>query len=297
MFKLILLLILFLLFVTNYFFSYFKTIPRFEFISHLNFYTYVDDKFENRKGSFTGIDMKIASNSGTYILDYTWWVLQTDLKYLWPTSDKLDVYIPILILHTWNNILYSWDNIFTWWKFKKNFMAYNQYITWWNDYIDIWSKIENWKEIKQTLYLWYFYTYCSMSDTWWIDAYYFDRYKKWNKIWTGDNQQKINNAYVCKSWVKLWLYTKQECIWWTVFWSCNKTQDKNYYACNCNNKWEYEICKQNNDINTNPDLKTCDNNGDCIDYYTWTINLNNTNCSLSWVLWIDSIKLKKFLIR
>ena len=286
MFKLILLFILFIMFVINYYFAYFQTIPTFNHISHFNFYTYLQDKFENRNWSFTLPDYKTGKNDSSYLLDYTWGILKTDLKYLWPTSDKLDIYMPIFILHTWDTLQKSWDSLFTGLQWDKNFLWYDQYITWWNDFIDIWSSVKDWKSIKQTLYLWYFYTYCSMSQTWRIDAYYFDRYKDWNKIEKKSNQSPVPDSYVCEDWYKLWEYKK--CL---LLWVCNT-----YYACTCNSKWEYEVCKKNTDLITNPDNKNCQNDGACIDYYTWTINLNNTNCSLSGALWIDSKK-KYFLIR
>ena len=283
MFRLILLLILFLLFTINYYFSYFQTIPTFNHISHFNFYKYLQDKFENRNWSFTWLDYKTGENDSSYLLDYTWGILKTDLKYLWPKSDKLDIYIPIFILHTWSTLQKSGDNLFTGLQRDKSFLWYDQYITWWNDFIDIWNSIKDWKSIKQTLYLWYFYTYCSMSQTWRIDAYYFDRYKDWNKNRDTQNENKINWSYVCED-------------------NRDKTQnitDDSWNTitvtiCSCSNKWEYWICKDENNWSCHTWATATD--GACIDYYTWTINLNNTNCSLSGALWIDSNK-KYFLIR
>lgn len=273
MFKLILILILFILFTINYFFGYMTTMPYFQFITKFNFYEYILDKFDDRNGSFSGMEYKVASSSGNYILDYSWWVLQTDLKYLSKKSDKLAIFMPILILHTWEKLIFSWDNLFTWLELQKDFQGYSQYITWWNDYIDIWWEIINKKYRKQTLYLGYLYTYCSMSQTWWIDAYYYDRYIEWNKNRDDNNETLVAGSYVCEN-----DKTSISNDGWTVL-----------TYCSCNNKWNYWICKNWADW-------ICNINN-CIDYWTWTINLNNTNCSLSWALWQDIDKSKYFFIR
>jgi len=289
MFKLILLLILFTVFVANYFFAYIMTMPTFKLISHFNFYEYLLDKFENRSWSFTWLEYSTTWNE---IMDYTWWYLKTDLRFLSPKSDKLLIYTPIFILHTWNNLLASWDNLFKQLQESKNLIWYTQYISWWNDYIQIWYDIVNWKKIKNTLYLWDFYTYCSMTWTKRIDAYLYDRYLQWNKSKNPPPAALVPNSYVCKLGERIGEYQEQVCIGW--FWPCSK---KTYYACDCKDKNGYTICSQNNDINTNPDRRTCKNTSkNCIDYYTGSIDLNKTNCSLSWALGIWK-KAKYFLIR
>lgn len=297
MFKLILLLIFFILFSTNYFFWYIRTMPTFKLISHFNFYSYLLDKFENRQWNFTWIEYTYLSWDKNYLIDFTWWILKTDLKYLSPTSSNFEVYIPIIILHTWNNILVSWDKIFSWFNLNKNFNWYTQYISWWNDFVDIWNIIEKWKKIKQTLYLWSFYTYCSMTWSKWIDAYLYDRYLYQNKWNVHKKETKVDNTYVCKIWTTIWEYTKSVCISWNL-WNCIETQENTYQSCKCNNKWEYETCSTETDLTKNPDNKQCTNDKPnlCIDYYTWDVNLNNTNCSLSGALWIWN-KSKYFLVR
>ncbi len=316
MFKLILVLILFLLFITNYYFSYFQTMPTFKHISHFNFYTYLQDKFQNRDWSFTWLDITgFTVWNKKYLIDYTWWVLKTDLKYLWPTSDKLDIYMPIFILHTWDTLQKSWDSLFTGLQRDKNFLWYDQYITWWNDFIDIWSSIKDWKSRKQTLYLWYFYTYCSMSQTGWIDAYYFDRYQDWNKKRDySKNNDLIAWSYVCEnkrpkkscpSWYSecgAWWCKDCNLLGWCTTYECKKTSlfTTNYSnkvtSCSClsHHNGEYWVCKDEN--NWTCDTWATTTKDACIDYYTWTINLNTTDCSLSGALWIGKDK-KYFLIR
>jgi len=81
--------------------------PYFKFVTKFNFYEYLIDKFNSRRGSFTGVDYKVASSNSNYVLDYSGGVLVTDLKYLSPTSDKLSIYVPVFILHTGNNLIKS----------------------------------------------------------------------------------------------------------------------------------------------------------------------------------------------
>ncbi len=296
MFKLILLFILFTLFSINYFFWYLHTMPYFKFITKFNLYEYLIDKFDTRYGSFTGLEYKVASFDSSYILDYSWWVLVTDLKYLSPTSDNFAVYVPVFILHTGLNLVSSWDKLFTGLTIEKWFNAYYQYISWGNDYVKVGQEIVNWHVYPQTIYLGRFYTYCSMSQTWWIDAYYYDRYTEWNKKEDDKNEAKIVNGYVCPLWTKIGEYTVQVCTNYT-FWVCTNYETRIYQACNCEDKWEYTVCTQNTDSATNPENKTCsDDSGKCIDYYTWTINLNNTNCSLQWLEWTGT-NAKYFLLR
>jgi len=141
------------------------------------------------------------------------------------------------------------------------------------------------------------YLYCSLTGTKWKDAYLYDRYLTWNRSWNYQKETKIDKHFVCKDGLKLGKYKKTECVAWNPLWWCTQTEEHTYYACTCDSKWEYEICYQNNDTNTNPYNKECKNeNNKCIDYFTWTINLDNTNCSLSWALWVDSKK-KYFLVR
>jgi len=262
MLKLILIFLLFILFTINYFFAYLRTMPSFKLISHFNFYEYLFDSFETRDWSFTWLEY--TTGSINEITDYTWWYLQTDLKFLSPTSDKLKIYMPILILHTWDSLLKSWDVLFNQLHDSKYLMWYTQYISWWNDYIQIWQEIVDGKVYEQTLYLWNFYTYCSMSWEKWNDAYLYDRYLQWNISGNyKQEQQDVNYDYVCK---------------W----------DKASAVCSCINKWEYFICKNINSWNCNVQ--------NCINYLTWTIDLNTTNCSLSWALGVW-VKAKYFLVR
>jgi len=272
--------------------------PYFKFITKFNFYEYLLDKFDNRQGYFTGLEYKVASSDENYLLDYTGWVLVTDFKYLSKTSDFLSLYVPIFILHTWDTLYNSWDSLFTGLDEQRDFNWYYQYITWWNDYIDIWAEIIEKQYTKQTLYLGYLYTYCSMSWTWRIDAYYYDRYIEYNKNSDDKNETLVVGSYVCDINSNIWEYTVTECVAWNRWGFCLKTEDRTYNACVCEDKWEYKICSQNNDINTNPDLVVCrDTSGECLDYIKWTINLNDTNCSLSGATAEDTDKAKYFLIR
>ena len=273
--------------------------PYFKFIIKFNLYEYLIDKFNGRYDSFTGLEYKVADSDSNYILDYSWWVLVTNLKYLSPTSDNFVIFIPIFILHTWDKVISSWDKLFTWLKLEKNFVTYTQYITGWNNYIEIWKEIINKKKYLQTIYLGWFYTYCSMSQTWRIDAYYYDRYIEWNKVNTDKYEFLIAGSYVCENnrTAKVcpnWYYECNErwCInecydgWWDF------TSKKK--SCDCYKKWEYFVCEDKNGLNCYTWVQ--DSYGACIKYYTWTINLNNTNCSLTWLLWTGT-NAKYFLLR
>jgi len=299
MFKLIMLLIIFLAFVANYFFWYIYTMPYFKFITRFNFYEYLQYKINNRK--VDKVLYKSASSDNDYILDYSGFILKTDLKYLSRHGYNTLLYIPVFILHTWSDIKLSWDKLFTWLQVSQDFNWYYQYISWWNDYIDIGTEIRNNKKYKQTLYLWYLYLYCSMAWTKWIDAYYFDRYKNYNKKLDDKNESSPAWTYVCPNNSNIWEYKKKVCVEWGWF-SCKRYEYKTYQACACDNKWEYKICKKNTNYNDspdgNPDKKDCKKDGTkCIPYTKGTINLNDTNCSLSWLSSSSDVKSKYFLLR
>lgn len=271
MFRLILIFLLFILFATNYFFSFLRTIPDFRFISHFNLYKYLTDKFNNRSWSVTWINMIIASNDSGYILDITWFNLITDLKYLSHQWNKFKIFIPVFILHTGANIIESWDKLFSWLKLSKNLWWYVQTISWWNDFINIWQEIINWKIIPTSLFLNYLYSYCSLSSIWRIDAYYFNRYITWNHKENPPKAKLIPNTYVCPE-------NRTNIVENCILWFCTILT-----YCTCNNKWEYRICKDGPDGTCN----TTQNNWlwKCINYYTWSINLNLTNCSLANLTW------------
>lgn len=260
MFKLLLLFILFTLFSINYFFSWLHTIPDFKFISHFNLYEYIIDKFNNNRDNYlTWFNIKYATNSGNYILDYSWVLFQTDLHFLSKTAKKLSIYIPVIIVKTWENILLSWDKIFENIKYQSKNKIYTQYISWWNDYIYIWKTIENWIQKDQSIFLNYLYIYCNLSNTWWIDAYYYDRYK---------NNKKTMQASEIKTWKYVcWddrTETQEQCF----LFPCIQKE-----ICSCNDKWWYYVCENKN-------WWSC-NTTNCLDYITWTINLNITNCAFS----------------
>ena len=120
-----------------------------------------------------------------------------------------------------------------------------------------------------------------MTGTKWIDAYLYNRYLAWNKSWKYKAEQKDPSYdYVCEN-----DRTKKICVPFTSI--CN-------YTCYCVNKWEYYLCKNENGWTCN----TSASNGydACIDAYTWTIDLNDTNCSYSGALGTWN-KAKYFLIR
>ena len=271
MFRLILIFLLFILFAINYFFSFLRTIPDFRFISHFNFYEYLIDKFHNISWAVTWINIKVADNDSGYVLDITWFSIITDLKYLSHKWNNFKIFIPVFILHTGTNIIKSWDNIFSWLNLSKNFWGYIQIISWWNNFIKVWEEIRNWKFIPTNLFLNYLYTYCSLSSTLRIDAYFFDRYKTRNNQDNPPRARLVPNTYVCPDDRTA---TWENCI----LWLCTTLT-----YCSCNDKWEYRICKNWADWN-------CDTNKNnwlwkCINYYTWSINLNSTNCSLANLTW------------
>jgi hypothetical protein len=287
MFKLILIFILFIVFIINYFFWYIYTMPYFKFITKFNFYEYLLDKIENRNWYFTWIEyLNVKIEGEDYLVDYSWWVLLTDLKYLSPHSDKLSLYIPIFILHTGDNLFISWDNIFTWLKILKDFNWYVQYISWGYSYIPVWEEIIDKKVYKQNIFLGSLYLYCSMTWTKWADAYLYDRYITFNKSWNYKKEDRVVDSYVCENDRSNLSYT--EISWdWT---------SKVYHYCTCSNKWEYWICKTKTGALDNPEWKSCNYDNKCIDYYTGTVDLNETNCSYSWALGIWQ-KAKYFIIR
>jgi len=238
--------------------------PDFKFISHFNLYQYIIDKFNNRE-NLTWFVIKYDKDDNNYILDYSWFYLKTDLHYLSKSSDNLSIYIPIIIVRTWENQIISWDKLFEKINYKSENKIATQYISWWNDYINVWKEIVNWTWKEQTIFLNYLYVYCSLSNTWRIDAYYYDRYEN-NK--NSDEKSERNTwKYVCKE--QIWTSTGKEC---------------------CTKKWEYYIC------NRRKWYEKCDITN-CIPYITWSINLNETNCALSGLILKNNPKSIYFKLR
>jgi len=297
MFRLILFLIMFIMFMINYFYWFLNTIPYLNFIRKQNIYQYFIDIFNNRKNYIDKVEYRFATWDKNYLLDYEGFHLKTDLKIFSKNGWKYKVFVPVIIVHTWSNALQIWDSIFEKLNIRKNYGWYMQIISSGNNYDYIWNLIINWKKEKQTIYLWSFYVYCSLANSLWKDAYLYQRYKNFNKVRYYKDETKIANSYVCPLNVKMWEYKLFVCTKKDKNWNCIKKEEKTYSACNCFNKGEYSLCLQNNSKTTNPSLKKCENTLNCMDYIVWTINLNTTNCSLSWLLQKDLVKSKYFLIR
>jgi len=271
MFRLILVFLLFSLFIVNYFFWFLRTIPDFKIISHFNLYEYLIYRFKYRTWYVPRIYFKTLQNDSGYILDITGITFKTELKYLSHEGDNFKIFIPVFILHTSSNMILSGDSYFSWLKIKKDYWGYTQVISWGNNIIEVWEEIKN-KEIKKdNIFLNYLYTYCNLSSIPRIDSYYFNRYLNWNKKDNTKIAKLVPNSYVCPE-----NRTKTQTIC-----SFDICITKSY--CTCSDKWEYRICKNWPDGACNID----ENNWKwkCINYYTGSINLNNTNCSLTNLTW------------
>jgi len=304
MFKLVFLLLLFIVFLINYLFSYIFTMPYFKFITKFNIYEYFLDNFQKREWYFTWVEAKTVTLWWEeYLVDYTWGIFLTNLKYLSKNWDTFKIYVPIFILHTWDSLIISGDNIFSGWKFAYDFEWYTYFVSWWYSYVLLWKQLHNGKFNNDNIFFWTLYTYCSMTGTKWIDAYLYDRYLAWNKSWNYKTEQKDSNYdYVCEN-----DRTQKECPNWYSECTDDDCQKECYreilwfkdykdkeYMCLCDWKWEYYLCKNENSGSC--DTSASNSYDACIDYYTWTVDLNNTNCSLSGALGVGN-KAKYFLIR
>jgi len=276
MYKLLVISLIFLVFSINYFYSFLNTVPYFNFIKKFNIYEYIIDSIN--KFNYTDIDAKYAVNDTWYVLDYRWAIINTPLKYGVKDGPKFKILVPIFLIKTGANYILSWDNMFSWLIYKKEFDGFTQIISWWNNYISLWYTIKNKKIVENSLFLWKYYIYCTnLASTWWINDYYFERYK-YNQQLEIKKEEKIDGKFVC--WEnKSAYYEKTECSWD----SCNK---KRYDYCVCIKKNTYWLCRNI----ANPDKKTCNDDNKCLQYYVWTIDLNKTNCNTGAIFWKNVYK-------
>ncbi len=287
MLRLILTFLLFVIFVASYFYGFVTTIPYFSFIQKFNLYEYLKDNLSwtNRAKYISWVDYtQYIVWWKKFVVSYTGFYFTTPLHYLFKSGSIFWVYVPVIIVHTGDNVILSADKLFDKLDYKKDMIWYTQIISGENNYINVWKKITSDKKIEDlNIYLWKTYLYCSLTWVKWIDAYFYDRYLDHN---LGDKKvpQKIDNTYVCKNDISY--------KWCPLIWdSCDDSLKIDY--CLCSKKGEYWICEDKNLSlwwGCNAKSKWC------IDYYTGMINLNNTNCSLSGLVG-QTYKAKYFLVR
>ncbi len=277
MYKLLIISMIFLVFSINYFYSFLNTVPYFNFIKRFNIYEYMIDNI--KESSYSGLDIKYAVNDSWYVLDYKWAIINTPFKFSVKDGPKFKILVPMFIIKTGSNYVLSWDNMFSWLVYEKEFNGYYQVISGWNNYIRLWYTIKDKKVIEDTFFLGKYYIYCTnLASTWWINDYYFDRYEKWNKKGEIKYEKKQDWKFVC--WKNNTAFYKRT--------ECNDSGcvEKKYDYCTCKKENTYWLCRNIQ----NPENKTCNDDGKCLQYYIWTINLNKTTCNTGAVFWKNIYK-------
>ena len=244
MFKIYLFWLLLLLAIWYIYIDWILTVNKLEAVAKINIYSSIVNTFTWRTSwTISWIKLKYALNDTNYLLDITWAYINTNitLNFSW---NNLKIFFPIIILSTGQieNVYQSGDSIFDSLNISWRNWSYPQFISGWNDYIAV---NENFK-----IFLNKFYIYCL------LEKYQFRRYNKRNKS-KNIKDETDTWKYLCKD-------------------------DKSSDTCSCdtveNQIWEdfspYQfICEEINGW-------TCDLNG-CINFITWTIDLNWTNCKIT----------------
>ncbi len=188
MFRLLAILFLFVIFTMQLMIWYWPTLSSFNQSQEINIYEIIKNWFEERYKDEEERIWTAYIEWGVVHLDIQWSdepAIVEDIEflylktgyYIWNSAwPEMIVVIPVLIEHEDNmdNNMYSYlDKEFEKIEFPLEDEEYqrivvpwnNQYIYSWNNYYSFWKIYWQWWDVKEkSLYLWYLYTYCFLSD-------------------------------------------------------------------------------------------------------------------------------------